>query len=470
MRINIIVEVGERVREKIKYGIALLFQPLRTEILFSDGIQHNAINILYGNESGTDHPSGVSNQLIIKSSAEFEDCIKSSRLPDISDLEWFQFNGKKIPKLFPVADKHFDFDIAAAAFMLASEFQDLISLERDEFDRLRAMDSLQDKLGILDVPVVNYYSIFLKKKIEELFKVKIQLKKYDDSDHGLALTHDVDYTSSLNFRMIKRNIFGHAILNHENLLPYDRATKLLYPILAFGGYNPPKSGLKFLKDTETQQGIKSTFFIKTGATAKQDMNYNHRSRPLRDFVKSLIASGFEIGIHPSMKTYIDGDQFILEKTRLEELTDTKINSVRQHYLKFTASKTVGIWEKAGMNYDCTLGFSRKAGFRNSVAFPFPLYDFEADKISTVIELPLIIMDGTFSGNKTLTADTAFAAMMNLIDETKAAHGAASILFHNSLTDPIDFPGYPNIYRHILTEAKGGGFKMDKLSGVIETFR
>jgi peptidoglycan/xylan/chitin deacetylase (PgdA/CDA1 family) len=463
MRINIIVKAGERVREKIKYGFTVLLQPLRAEIVFSDEVKENAINIFYGKET---HAGKF---LLLKSSEEFEDCIKDSTLPDISHISWFDFGAKRLPKLFPVGDSAFDFDIAAATFMLASEFQDLISLERDEFDRLRAMDSLQDKLGILEFPVVNYYSLFLKEKLEESFSVKLEMKKYGEADHALALTHDVDYTSSLNLRMIKRNIFGHAILNNEGLTPNERAMKLLYPLFAIAGYDPPKAGMKFLMKTEDQKGLKSTFFIKTGATAKQDMNYSHRVQSLRRFVNSLVDAGFEIGIHPSMKTYIAGEQMLVEKKRLEKLTGKEIKSVRQHYLKFTAGKTIGIWENAGLKYDSTLGFSRKAGFRNSVAFPYPLFNFRNDKISTVTELPLVIMDGTFADNRNTTPTETFLKMKKLIAETKSAYGAASILFHNSLTDPIDFPGYKDIFQRLLTEAENDGFKMDSLAGIIEGF-
>lgn len=466
MKINIIINVGEHVREKIKYGFALLFRPLRAEIIFSDVIQEDTFNIFYGNE----FPSIKQNLFCLRPSNDFENCIKNSKLPDISILDRFEFSGKQLPRLFPVSDAAIDFDIAAATFILSSEFQDLISLERDEFDRLRAMDSLQDKLGVLNVPVVNYYSLFLKKEMESFFDVKIESRRYDGADYALALTHDVDYTSSLNLRMIKRNIFGHAILNIEDLTLNERAIKLLYPLVAFGGYDPPKRGLKFLRSLEIQKGLKSTFFIKTGATGKQDINYNYRSRSFRGFIDSLTECGFEIGIHPSMKTYIDSEQFIVEKTRLEKLVGNQIDSVRQHYLKFTASKTTSIWEDANIRRDSTLGFSRKAGFRNSVAFPFPLYNFQKDRISPVTELPLLLMDGTFADSRNLTADQTFDKMKTLIDETKAVHGAAAILFHNSLTDPIDFPGYKEIYDQLLTEAANDGFRMDTLSGTIENFR
>ena len=466
MIINVIVDANDRLREKIKWGFTILLQPLRVETFFSDQARENAINIFYGKELR----STGTNLLCLRPSEEFEDCIKRSALYDISHLDWLEFGGKKLPKLFPVAGKAIDFDICAATFILASEFQDLVSLERDEFDRLRAMDSLQDRLGILGFPAVNYYSMLFKSKVEENFGIRLEMKKFGKINHALALTHDVDYTSSLNLRMIKRNLFGHAIINHSDLTPNERAMKLVYPLLALAGYDPPKIGLKSLRMSENREGLKSTFFIKTGATAKQDMNYNHKSRSFRKFLDSISDDGFEIGIHPSMKTYIDGDQLVVEKSRLERLTGHEVKSVRQHYLKFTASKTVGIWENAGMKYDGTLGFSRKAGFRNSIAFPFPLYNFEKDKISTVTELPLLIMDDTFSDNKSRTADEIFGKMKDLIDATKAAHGAASILFHNSLADPIDFPGFTKIYQRLLSYAGHEGFKMDSLAGIVENFR
>jgi hypothetical protein len=466
MKININIDADPRVKEKLKYGFTILFQPLRAEIVFTEAAQENGINIFYGKES----LSVRQDAFHLNASDELEDCIRNSKLPDISGIDWFEFSGKKLPKIFPVSNSEINFDIAAAGFMLASEFQDLISLERDEFDRFRAMDSLQDKLGILDFPVVNYYSMLLKRKLGDFFGVNIEAKKYGNADHGLALTHDIDYTSSLNFRMIKRNLFGHAILNNEGLTPVQRGKKLLYPLMAIAGNDPPRRGLNLLRDIESERGLKSTFFVKTGATAKQDVNYNHRSPSFRRFLDSLIDKGFEIGIHPSMKTYVDGKPLISEKTRLEEAIRKEVHSVRQHYLKFTSSKTVGVWEEAGLKYDSTLGFSRRAGFRNSVAFPFPLYNFGKDRTSTVIELPLLIMDGTFADTRSLTSEETFEKMRNLVHSTKAASGAAAILFHNSISDPIDFPDYEAIYDRLLTEAEEDGFRADTLAGIIEDFR
>jgi len=105
-------------------------------------------------------------------------------------------------------------------------------VERDEFDRLRAVDSLQYKLGVLGFPVVNYYSLFLKDKVERYFGIVLESKKYGGSNAAIALTHDVDFSSFLNFRMIRREIFGIAVLNRHGLRTNERATKLLFPLYA----------------------------------------------------------------------------------------------------------------------------------------------------------------------------------------------------------------------------------------------
>ncbi len=473
MLINVIIDAPEGIRQKVIYGFTVLFTPLRVELNFSRNISDHAFNIAYGEGLSSQLTVDSQRILCLKSSPELCRCVTESRLPDISRIEWLEFAGKKLPKLFPVSQREggsaFDFDIVATTFMLTSDFQDLISTERDEFDRLRAMDSLQDRLGILDFPVVNYYSLLIKQKLEEFFSINIGSKEFCGADCGLALTHDVDYTSSLNFKIIKRNVFGHAVLNKEGLSSGERARKLLYPVLALIGYDPPRKGMYFLRDAEMEFGLNSTFFVKTGETSREDVNYNYRSSRMRQFLASLGDSGFEIGIHPSMKTYIDAEQFVTEKNRLQEILQREIKSVRQHYLKFTASRTVGIWEGAGIRFDSTLGFSRKPGFRNSVGFPYPLYDFKQDRISKVTELPLILMDGTIAENRRLTTGQAFEKMKELIHETKKANGAASILFHNSIADPIDFPGYKKIYIDLLADAKNNGFALSTLSGIVENF-
>ncbi len=469
MKINIIISADEKIREKVRYGFTLLFAPVRAEIEFSRTIVPGCPNIFYGHQL----PDDSKKVFWIRSSADFLKCISNSVLPDISSLPFLEYAGKRLPKLFACANplnSSLDFDIVAATFILASEFQDIIGLERDEFDRMRAMDSLQYKLGVLGFPVVNYYSRLLKEEMERYFGIQIESRTYSGSSCAIALTHDVDFITFLSMRMIRREMFGIALLNRHMLGSTQRMSKLLFPLFALFGYDYPKMGLHFLRNTEESNSVTSTFFIKTGATGKQDIPYNYRSRGMRSFMKSVSDSGFEIGIHPSMSTYVSVDDFVREKNRLQDVLGRPVRSVRQHYLRFAAGRTIEIWEKAGMKHDSTLGFSREVGFRNSIAFPYPLFNFTEDRVSDVTELPLMLMDGTLSENKTISSEQAHERMKDLVRETKSANGAAAILFHNSITDPIDFPGYTEIYPELVREIRSSGFSAGTLAGTIENFR
>ena len=68
---------------------------------------------------------------------------------------------------------------------------------------------------------------------------------------------------------------------------------------------------------------------------------------------------------------------------------------RFHYLMFDPEKTVQILEDCGIKYDTSLMFAEHVGFRRGCCSPFYLYDFEKNRTSPVIEIPLIIMDTTF---------------------------------------------------------------------------
>ncbi|HEY9164830.1 MAG TPA: polysaccharide deacetylase family protein [Candidatus Kryptonia bacterium] len=470
MNVNIVTDVQSGLRQKAKYGLTILLKPLRLDVRFTNSLVDGSLNIFYGET----RPEKSKKIFFLSSSPDFQTCVSNSRLPSIEDVEWIDFSGKRIPRFFSKGREEgediFSFDVVAATFMLASNYQDLISTERDEYDRLRAMDSIQDRLNILNFPVVNYYSLLLKNALEKFFNIRIEQKDYSGAQSAVALTHDIDYTSSLNPKIIRRDILGHSILNYTGLTQHERTKKLLNPLAALIGRNPAKAGLSFLRETELARDVRSTFFIKSGKSGKEDVGYSIRSSTMKSFLKSLRDNGFEIGIHPSMKTYIDAGRLITEKYLLEETSGTAVSSVRQHYLKFAAGTTIDVWEQAAMKYDSTLGFSRKVGFRNSVAFPFPLFNFRLDGISAVEEIPLVFMDGTLAEDRTHSTYETFEIMTGLIREVKEAHGAAAVLFHNSLLDPIDFPGYGGIYSSLINEIKGRGMKIGTVAEIAENFR
>lgn len=464
MQINVILNCTEAARSKARYAFEVLFSPMRVSLSFFNAKREDAFNIIYQH-----FPPYNENIFHLEESEQFSRHLDSKTIPNADEVYWFGFSDKKLPAFFKTGDD-IGFDITASTFLLASNYQDLISSNRDQFDRLKSSESLQKINGFLKIPVINYYSLLLKSQLEKFYGITIDWKKYSGKDHAIALTHDVDYTSSLNPKIIKREIIGNALINKQGLTAKERVIKMLLPITAIFGYDPPKEGLKFLKKIEDRYNVHSTFFFKAGATEKWDVNYLIETGFVKEFTRLLLNSGYEIGIHPSMKTYVDQSQMEMEKQHLEMSTGARIRSVRQHYLRFKADTTPGIWEKAGLKIDSTLGFPYDIGFRNSVAFPFPVYDFSKDSTSSIIEIPMVIMDGALNSQSKNDIKQTLSEIENLLGEIFLARGSAAILFHNSLKDPVEYRGFPELYEQIIEFLLRENFFVGSLSELMDSFR
>jgi len=65
---------------------------------------------------------------------------------------------------------------------------------------------------------------------------------------------------------------------------------------------------------------------------------------------------------------------------------------RQHWLRFTLAHLIPALERAGAEYDCSLGWSDRPGFRAGACFAFPPYDFKNERPARLLEFPLVMMD------------------------------------------------------------------------------
>ena len=104
-----------------------------------------------------------------------------------------------------------------------------------------------------------------------------------------------------------------------------------------------------------------------------DPSYKINDKNVFSILKFIQKNGWEIGLHPSYFSYENSKNIMIEKIRLERILSVKINSIRQHWLKFSWEKTWRAQSQAGLRNDCTLMFNDKSGFRNSAALCFSSY-------------------------------------------------------------------------------------------------
>lgn len=82
--------------------------------------------------------------------------------------------------------------------------------------------------------------------------------------------------------------------------------------------------------------------------------------------------------------------------------DIKIG--KQHCLRFEVPTTWQIWENHDMNYDSTLSFADKEGFRCGTYYGYSVFNILTKKRLKLKEYPLIVMDSSFINYQSVKPD------------------------------------------------------------------
>ena len=152
-------------------------------------------------------------------------------------------------------------------------------------------------------------------------------------------------------------------------------------------------------------------------------------------LRSLHERGHEIGLHPSYRTFRDGEQTLREFQALrraceEEDIDQPAFGGRQHYLRWENPITWQNWEDAGLAYDSTLSFADRAGFRCGVCFEYPVFNLRTRRSLKLRESPLIAMDASLLEYHRLSLEQATAQLLELKRRCRLFEGEFTLLWHN----------------------------------------
>jgi hypothetical protein len=362
---------------------------------------------------------------------------KNTRIPflfDSIDDEVISFNGKSVI---------INFDIVASGFYLLSGYQELDKSKRDNLGRFLYSESIQHKLGITAIPVVNYYFDILKTAIEKVHGISLKPKYSVDGDFKVCLTHDIDNCSN---GWLEGSAW--AVKNKKYFAPFS----LLYQ--RFIKQKDIWYNFETLLDIEKQYDAKSSFYFlckKGKYLGKSNADYHISNHKFQKVFRKIRASGSEVGIHGSFGTHSNLE---LLKKDIEVLNQPVLGG-RFHFLEFEMDLTPHILEQAGLKYDSTLSFAEHIGFRNSCCTPFPLFNFKENRTSSVLEIPLNIMDGTLSGKSymNLSPEQSIESVKSLIEEVHKFNGVLTILWHNTYYSDYKYKGWREIMEKILQICK-----------------
>lgn len=309
-------------------------------------------------------------------------------------------------------------DILAATLFMLSRWEEMVVSERDEHLRFPATASVAYKQGFLGRPIVDEYALILQAWLKTL------MPSWSPSSpqFSVKLSHDVDSVRSASFRML-----GGDLLKRRNL---SKALQTVYQILS------PKRDVYLsdcyeLANLSEQNGLQSAFYFMSAQKSRMDDGYDPQARQIQRLIQDLRQKGCEIGFHAGYAAYNDLECLMPEKFRMDKALGEKRYGGRQHFLRFQIPNTWRLWEQAGLVYDSTLGYADYEGFRCGTCHPYQPFDIEQNCQINLLEIPLIVMDGTLRQYQALTPEEGERRILTLARRCKQVGGMFTLLWHNS---------------------------------------
>jgi len=291
----------------------------------------------------------------------------------------------------------------------------------DLFTRKEEYDNpLRDRYDRFPYYVSKNRDIFEPRASQSLAGHGYSVQYPDNAPFAVCLTHDIDtvYRSIPSkaistLRTLKQGNISGAFRNLSEM----RSKKL------------PLCNFHEIMDLEEQYGAKSTFFFLAGSPGEQDYSYDIED--LKPEIRNIIDRGWEVGLHGGHNTYLNFEEMRLKKERLEKVAGKPVIGYRNHFLRFRVPDTWEYLSQAGFLYDTTLGYADCVGFRNGMCHPFRPYNLNTGREIDIVEIPLVVMDGTLDGYMRLDASKAWELIRRLIDYIEQCHGVFTLLWHNT---------------------------------------
>lgn len=347
------------------------------------------------------------------------------------------------------------YDIPGLTYWMLTRLEELGRTDRDNHQRFPATSSHAFKHGYLERPIVDEWLNILGQVMQRVWP-SIELKQHQ---FKMKVSHDVDSPARYAFQNWKELVrsMGADVLVRKDITAALKAPWIWLNSKQAIHPKDPANTFDWLMKQSEENGLTSAFYFICGRTdASKDAKYDPEMPQIRKLLREIHQRGHEIGLHPSYKTYNRPVEIAKEADRLRKVCEEEgIQQSewggRMHYLRWDQAITQKAWADAGMNYDSTLSYADRPGFRCGTCFEYPAFDAATDKSLTLRIRPLVAMDCTVIAERYLglgSTEAAYEKFYELKNNCRKVGGVFTLLWHNSFfSSPNDF----DIYRRLLSE-------------------
>ena len=338
------------------------------------------------------------------------------------------------------------YDILTPSFVLLSRYEEFQAKHHDEHGRFLYKGSLAEKYDLVEIPLVDEYAMLLREWLCLYFPERFEAVPRTPR---IVPTHDIDilYRFTGRFQAWK-SIFGRDLLINRDFKMVRKSLEDYKKWKSHPYWDPYLRAAVEMLEREEEQHLCPIFFVKATEKNHPDATYDVHDPLLQHLIWNVTSRGGQIGLHGSYPSAEHLQYLHKEKQNLSELCDKTIRVSRQHYLRtFFADdpNSLDLWRQVGITDDYTLGFAERCGFRCGTCHSYPLYDVRHDKVTDIIEHPLIVMDGTLTDYMKLSVEDAKKLVMKLRQRCFDVEGDFIILWHNHATTREMKPYYEGVY-------------------------
>ncbi len=351
------------------------------------------------------------------------------------------------------------------------------------FDEIAVLLTDGQPIANASVPTLDLHIALLRDLIVESGVPLVEIPPVPDGHRFIAcLTHDVDHPSirahkcdHTMFGFLYRAIFGSMVdvLHGRSTMRklrtnWQAALKLLLVHLGLA----KDYWRTFNQYLKIENGLPSSFFVipfknYPGRTT-QGLAPSHRASrygalDIADDLRMLISSGNEIAAH-GIDAWLDSSSGQKELKEIRQVTGAQEIGIRMHWLYFN-QQSPSTLEKAGFNYDSTVGYNQAVGYRAGTSQVYKPLD-----TSNLLELPLHIMDTSllYPGRMNLTVAEAKERVGVIIDNAVQSGGAVTVNWHDRSIAPERLWG--DFYVDLVEELKNRGAWFSTASQAVAWFR
>ncbi len=223
---------------------------------------------------------------------------------------------------------------------------------------------------------------------------------------------------------------------------------------------------------ESARGVGSTFFVMPRRAPGKRSGAREYQRLIGGVLSILREADREIGIHGTDGDRPDPAALDHDRRELSQRARSEVRGMRYHYLACLYHSTLPVLDEAGLEYDSSLAFAEREGFRCGASFPFHPYDLARERPLRLLELPLAAMDTSLIGQRyrALDAEAAEHACRDVLSRVRDGGGGVAVLWHNTRFDRRSAQGYDDVYWRLIEWAKAEGALVTSAGQVVRRWR